>query len=170
MLTTSRNEVGKMTINKEKFDLVNLISTFEASLNVLAKRTNSKIKIDFKVKELPIESDRTKISEVIYNFVDNAVKYGPEGQTIGINLSLTDDNYARIEVVGAGQGIPKEKQKKLFLKFSQLEPSLSRSQDGMGLGLYICKQNVESLGGQIGVISEVNQGATFYFTLPLISK
>lgn len=170
MLTTSRNEVGKMIINKEKFDLVNLISTFEASLNVLAKKTNSKIKIDFKVKELPIESDKTKISEVIYNFVDNAVKYGPEGQTISVNLSVTDDNYARIEVVGAGQGISKDKQKKLFLKFSQLEPSLSRSQDGMGLGLYICKQNVESLGGQIGVISEVNQGATFYFTLPLISK
>lgn len=170
MLTTSRNEVGKMTINKEKFDLVNLISTFEASLNVLAKKTNSKIKMNFQVKELPIESDKTKISEVIYNFVDNAVKYGPEGQTIGVNLFLTDDNYARIEIVGAGRGISKEKQKKLFLKFSQLEPSLSRSQDGMGLGLYICKQNVESLGGQIGVISEVNQGATFYFTLPLTSK
>lgn len=170
MLTTSRNEVGKMTINKEKFDLVNLISTFEASLNVLAKKTNSKVKMNFQVKELPIESDKTKISEVIYNFVDNAVKYGPEGQTIGVNLFLTDNNYARIEIVGAGQGISKEKQKKLFLKFSQLEPSLSRSQDGMGLGLYICKQNVESLGGQIGVISEVDQGATFYFTLPLISK
>jgi len=98
----------------------------------------------------------------------NAVKYGPPNQTIGVNLFLVDSKFVRIEVKGAGQGITKELQKKLFLKFSQLEPSLSRSQDGMGLGLYICKQNIENLGGQIGVESELNQGATFYFTLPLI--
>ena len=81
-----------------------------------------------------------------------------------------DEKNIKVEVSGAGQGIPKEMQNKLFMKFSQLEPSLSRSQDGMGLGLYICKQNIENLGGKVGVESKINQGATFYFTLPIPDK
>lgn len=167
MLTANRNEIGKIAVVKEKFNLVDLVQSLATPLNMLAKRTESQIKFNLQDKEVIIESDKAKISQVIYNFVDNAVKYGPKEQTIGLNLFLTDNNFVRIEVSGAGTGISKERQKKLFLKFSQLEPSLSRSQDGMGLGLYICKQNVEKLGGQIGVISEENKGATFYFTLPL---
>ena len=168
MLTASRNEIGKASAVKEKFDLVDLVSSLKISLEMLAKRTDSKIKFDLRAKEIKIESDKAKISQVIYNFVDNAVKYGPKNQVININLFLLDSKFVRIEVRGDGQGVPKEMQKKLFMKFSQLEPSLSRSQDGMGLGLYICKQNVENLGGQIGVESELNKGATFYFTLSLI--
>lgn len=170
MLTTSRNEVGKMAVVNEKFDFVKLVNSFETSLTMLTKRTDSHIKLNLPKEEIILDSDKSKISEVIYNFVDNAVKYGPVGQTINVNLFKVDDKLLKVEVIGAGQGISKEKQEKLFLKFSQLEPSLSRSQDGMGLGLYICKQNIESLGGQIGVISEVGKGATFYFTLPLTSK
>jgi len=167
MLTANRNEIGKIAVVKEKFNLVDLVNSLATPLNMLAKRTESQLKFNLPDKEMIIESDKAKISQVIYNFVDNAVKYGPKEQIIGLNLFLTDNNFAKIEVSGAGAGISKERQKKLFLKFSQLEPSLSRSQDGMGLGLYICKQNVEKLGGQIGVISEENKGATFYFTLPL---
>ncbi len=167
MLTANRNEIGKVSAVKEKFDLIELIGSLQTSLGMLAERSESKINFELAVEKLPIESDREKISQVIYNFVDNAVKYGPKGQTIALKLGLPDKRTVRVEVTGAGQGIPKEKQKKLFMKFSQLEPSLSRSQDGMGLGLYICKQNIDNLGGKIGVISEIGQGATFYFTLPL---
>lgn len=167
MLTASRNEIGQSLVTKEKFDLVSLVTSLKTSLSMLTKRTNSQINFDMRVKELSITSDKEKISQVIYNFVDNAVKYGTTGQTIHLNLFLTDDKFVKIEVIGDGQGIQKEMQKKLFVKFSQLEPTLSRSQDGMGLGLYICKQNVENLGGQIGVESSPGKGATFYFTLPL---
>ncbi|MFA5771078.1 MAG: ATP-binding protein [Patescibacteria group bacterium] len=167
MLTASRNEIGNQTITKEKFNLADLIMSLQTSLEILVKRTDSKIKFNIQTTKIDIESDKIKISQIIYNFVDNAVKYGPNNQTIDINLFLTDDKFARVEVRGDGKGIPKLMQKKLFMKFSQLEPSLSRSQDGMGLGLYICKQNIESLGGHIGVESEENKGATFYFTIPL---
>lgn len=167
MLTASRNEVGKVSVFKEKFDLVELVLSLETSLSMLAKRTNSKIKFNVKIKNLPLESDKAKISQVIYNFVDNAVKYGTDSQVIEVNMFLPDKKNVRVEVKGNGQGISKEKQKKLFIKFSQLEPSLSRSQDGMGLGLYICKQNIDNLGGEIGVESEIDKGATFFFTLPL---
>jgi len=168
MLTASRNEVGQVTVNIEKFVFDEWILAMGTSLNILAKRSESKVVFDIQAKGLNMASDKIKISQVIYNFVDNAVKYGPKNQTISIAVTQPDEKTVRLAVTGAGQGIPKDKQKSLFLKFSQLEPSLSRSQDGMGLGLYICKQSIESLGGQIGVISEVGQGATFFFTLPLI--
>jgi PAS domain S-box-containing protein len=169
MLAANRNEVSKLYVDKETFDLISLVSSLKTPLGMLAKRTNSKIKFDLRVKKLIIESDKNKISQVLYNFIDNAVKYGPENQIISVNVFLLDNNFVKLEVSGLGAGISEEMQKKLFIKFSQLEPSLSRSQEGMGLGLYICKQNIESLGGQIGVVSKINEGATFYFTLPLNS-
>ncbi len=170
MLTASRNEIGKTGVSIEKLVFDELIASMETSLGILAKRSESKVAFDIQAKGINMEGDKLKISQVVYNFVDNAVKYGPKNQTITVLVTKPDAETVRLAVTGAGQGISKEKQKSLFLKFSQLEPSLSRSQDGMGLGLYICKQNIESLGGQIGVISELGQGATFFFTLPLTQK
>jgi signal transduction histidine kinase/HAMP domain-containing protein len=170
MLTSSRNEIGRASVVKEKFNLSELLLSLTTSLKILADRSKSQVAFEIEDNNLEIESDKDKISQVIYNLVDNAVKYGPEGQTIKINLIKPDNKFVKISVTGAGVGISKENQKKIFLKFSQLEPSLSRSQDGMGLGLYICKQNIENLGGKIGVISAPGEGATFYFTLPIIAK
>ncbi|MFA6194782.1 MAG: ATP-binding protein [Patescibacteria group bacterium] len=168
MLTASRNEIGKTAVTLEKLVFDELVLSMETSLGVLAKRSDSKVAFDIQAKGIKMTGDKLKISQVVYNFVDNAVKYGPKNQTITVAVAKPDADTVRLAVTGAGQGISKEKQKSLFLKFSQLEPSLSRSQDGMGLGLYICKQNIESLGGRIGVISELGQGATFFFTLPLV--
>jgi PAS domain S-box-containing protein len=171
MLTVSRNELGQATMIKEKLDLAELLLSLETSLLVLAQRTGSRISISVPAGEkFNLVSDKAKISQVLYNLVDNAVKYGPKGQTVAIALSRLDAKFAKVEVHGAGPGITPADQKRLFLKFSQLEPSLSRSQDGMGLGLYICKQNVENLGGKIGIVTAPGQGTTFHFTLPLSGK
>ncbi|MFA5109165.1 MAG: ATP-binding protein [Patescibacteria group bacterium] len=172
MLKTIKNESGqnsRLEVVKKKFNLSELVSSLGTPLNIMAKRTNSQVAVTVAVPGINIESDQEKISQVIYNFVDNAIKYGPNSQTIRVTLDKADDKFVKIEVSNDGPGIPEEKQKKLFLKFSQLEPSLSRSQDGIGLGLYICKQSVESLGGKIGVNSQPGKGVTFYFTLPLES-
>ena len=167
MLTANRDEVGKPVLAMEKFVFDEFVLALETSLNVMTKRSESKIAFDIQAKGINITSDKSKISQVIYNFIDNAVKYGPKEQTITISITKPDEKTVKLAVKSAGPGIPKEKQKKLFLKFSQLEPSLSRSQDGIGLGLYICKQNIDNLGGQIGVDSELGQGTTFFFILPL---
>jgi signal transduction histidine kinase len=168
MLSATRNEKGKMAVSKTYFNIDDLALSMSTSLSVLAKRTASKIAVEIKDKGVSVNSDKEKIQEVISNFVDNAVKYGTNGQTIRVVVSKPDKEHVKVEVIGAGQGISEEMQKKLFLKFSQLEPSLSRSQDGMGLGLYICKQVIDSLDGEIGVVSQLGQGATFYFILPLV--
>lgn len=167
MLTVSRNELGKTIVNKETINLQEFSESIRTSLEMLTKRSNSNLIIQNNANGISLVSDREKISQVLYNFVDNAVKYGPKNQDIQMTIDLVAPDKVRMSVKGDGQGIDKAMQKKLFLKFSQLEPSLSRSQDGMGLGLYICKQNIEALGGEIGVESEVGHGANFFFTLPL---
>lgn len=171
MLTTIKKEDGGHPGRpKEKFNLKGLVLSLETSLSMLAKRTESKINFNIQADEAYVNTEKEAIAQIIYNFVDNAVKYGPNGQTIVITLSRPDKKFAKVAVADSGPGISPEMQKKLFLKFSQLEPSLSRSQEGIGLGLFICKQNIEELGGQIGVESKPGHGATFYFTLPLESS
>jgi PAS domain S-box-containing protein len=167
MLSVSRNELGKTIINKEAISLKEFSESIKTSLEMLTKRSDSNLIIKNNTDNITLISDREKISQVLYNFVDNAVKYGPKNQNIQMTIDLIAKDKVKMSVKGEGQGIDKAMQKKLFLKFSQLEPSLSRSQDGIGLGLYICKQSIEALGGEIGVESEAGQGATFFFTLPL---
>ena len=111
MLTASRNEVGKAAVNIEKFVFDELILSMETSLGVLAKRSDSKVAFDIQAKNINMESDKLKISQVVYNFVDNAVKYGPKNQTIQVSVVKPDENTVRLAVTGAGQGISKEKQK-----------------------------------------------------------
>jgi len=167
MLTVTRFESGRETVYLEQFNLPAFVSSSLPNLNIIAKEKKSRIVFETEKKSIVIRSDKEKISQVIYNFVDNAVKYGPEGQTITISVIKPERDWVKVEVTDQGEGIPEDLQKRLFTKFSQLEPSLSRSQEGTGLGLYICKLIVDSLGGKIGVESELGKGSTFYFILPI---
>ncbi len=170
MLSSTRSELNQPMLTLIEFNLAELILSLKTSLQVLADRTESSIVFDFQVKDAVLKSDKDKITQVIYNLVDNAVKYGAKEQKITITLSQSEPDMVQVAVTDEGRGISDEDQKKMFLKFSQMEPSLSRSQEGMGLGLYICKQNIENLGGKIGLASKLNQGSTFYFTLPVVKN
>lgn len=171
ILTITRYESGKEVIHPEPIALTAFISSLLPGLSILTKDKKVTIATNLKEESLQIESDKEMISEVIINFVDNSIKYGPENQTITVSAygidSGIDKGMVRIEVADQGPGIPPDSVNKLFNKFSQLEPSLSRSQEGTGLGLYICKLIVEKLGGRIGVESEVGKGSKFFFNLPL---
>ena len=73
----------------------------------------------------------------------------------------------KVEVIDEGQGIKEEDRPKLFEKFFRIDSSFTRSQEGIGLGLYLCKQNIQLLGCEINVTNVAGGGADFYFTLPL---
>ncbi len=170
ILTVTRFESGKEIVQFEPIDLTVFIPMLLPSLKVLAKKKKSRIVTKLEKKNIVVRSDKEKISQVIYNFVDNAVKYGPEGQTITVSITKPEKGQVKIAVIDQGPGISPGLQKRLFTKFSQLEPSLTRSQEGTGLGLYICKLIVDKLGGKIGVKSLLGKGSTFYFTLPIRKK
>jgi signal transduction histidine kinase len=111
-------------------------------------------------------ADPEKLKQVLVNLVDNAVKYSPDGGAIEVRVER-DDGGARFDVHDEGLGIPLEEQARIFEKFHRLDPNVTRGVGGTGLGLYICKQLVEGMGGRIWVDSELGRGSTFAFTLPL---
>jgi len=167
ILRVTRFESDREIIFNEKINLKKVIFSFLPSLEVMANKKDVKIVIDIKDKNINLISDKEKISEVIYNLVDNAIKYGPGNQPITIAIHKPKKELVKIEVKDRGPGISPESQKKIFDKFVQLEPFLIRSRDGTGLGLYICKLIVNSLGGKIGVKSVLGKGSNFFFTLPI---
>jgi signal transduction histidine kinase len=106
-----------------------------------------------------------RIGQVILNLVANAIKFTKPGGKISISLSKRGSDVL-VEVKDNGVGISPQHIPKLFDKFYQVDPSLTRTHGGAGLGLAISKAIVEAHGGRIGVKSELNMGSSFWFTLP----
>ena len=169
ILTVTRFETGKPKLKQENFYIGKFLKSLLPTLELLAQRNESAIDLDIK-NNIQIKSDKDKIAEVVYNLVENAVKYGQEKQIITVRASKMDKNRIKIEVIDQGEGISKEMKEKIFVKFGQLENYLKRTQEGIGLGLYICKVVVKKLGGQIKAKNTPEQGANFYFTLPIKGK
>jgi signal transduction histidine kinase len=122
------------------------------------------------------------MTQVITNLLSNALKFTPENGKITVRASVID-NGITVAVSDTGIGIPKDKQNQLFMKFSQITrptadyasrnqsaPTLGPVPAGTGLGLYITKGIVEAHGGTVSVESEINQGTTISFTIPITDK
>lgn len=169
MLIVAKNEQGKNKANLETLVLEDYINSLKTPITKLADIKQVSVEYELHNPQAKFISDRDLLSQILFNFVDNAIKYGPEKQKITIASSQTN-NFLQLSVTDQGPGIAKEKQKKLFEKFYQLDSSPTRTQDGIGLGLFICKQNSEILNGQIGLKSEPGYGSTFYVKLPLKNK
>ncbi|MNT69979.1 Alkaline phosphatase synthesis sensor protein PhoR [compost metagenome] len=107
--------------------------------------------------------DAQRIERVLMNLLTNAMKFTPVGGTITVRARHAE-NRLLCEVSDTGIGIAPEDVPKLFQRFSQLEAGMARG--GTGLGLSISKAFIEALEGQIGVVSDLGQGSTFWFTLP----
>lgn len=106
--------------------------------------------------------DVDRVFRVLFNIVDNAVRYSPDGSIITLTVSA-DDTDVRFAVTDTGPGIPPEDQASIFEIFPHIQGHKPR---GAGVGLAYCKLAIEAHGGQIGVQSEVGHGSTFYFTIP----
>jgi PAS domain S-box-containing protein len=111
--------------------------------------------------------DPTRITEVMQNIIDNAVKYTPQGS---ITVRLTGDaSVVQIQVSDTGMGIPSEDIPHLFQKFYRVDNTATRTIGGNGLGLFICKKIVELYNGRIWVESQLGKGSTFYINLPRLT-
>jgi PAS domain S-box-containing protein len=166
ILTVTRFENGKHFKQNNSFDLVKAMNDFKPDLEFLVSSRNLKIEFDIPNKEAIVFAEKDRLLEVVYNFIDNALKYGGDTKVIKLNVFLSKKEV-RVEVVDQGDGIEEAGLKNIFLKFSQLENPLQRRQEGIGLGLYICRLIIESYQGKIGVDSVLKKGSTFYFTLPI---
>lgn len=110
-------------------------------------------------------ADEEKIDQVLVNLVNNAVKYASASKEIVIDIQKVNDEV-KLCVIDKGPGISKENLSKLFNRYFRVNKSGSTS-SGLGLGLYISSEIVKRHGGQMGVESELGEGSTFWFTVPL---
>ncbi len=114
-----------------------------------------------------LTADEDKVRRVLVNLLGNAVKFTPHGGTITVSARMDGDARVLFAVSDTGEGIPQEAFGKIFEKFGQVEDRKAGRKSSTGLGLTFCKMAVEAHGGRIWVESELHQGSTFYFTLPV---
>ena len=168
MLDLSRIDLGTLKFNIITFDVAELLEEIKIQLEQKAKAKKLKIEIN-KDKNLPkMNSDREKLEQILINLVSNATKYTEKG-TITVEAHKQGKNI-QFSVADTGMGIPKKEFSKIFERFYQVGYSHGRKTTGAGLGLSICREFVELMGGKIWLTSKVGKGTTFYFTLPIKLK
>jgi signal transduction histidine kinase len=168
VLDLSRVDLGTMKFTIEDVNVCEIAEEVEAELTEKAKSKGLYLKFNLK-KGLPaIQTDKERLKQILINLVDNSIKYSEKGGTT-VEVDKDGDSL-KFSMADRGIGIPKERQPKMFTRFYQVENPLTRKVGGSGLGLSICKEFVEALGGRIWFESHVGKGTTFYFTLPIKSK
>jgi signal transduction histidine kinase len=166
LLDISMIEAGEMRLSLGSLNLVSMagsmVSAFEAT--EIAQRVTLNLDYDAGLDGNWF-GDGKRIRQVLSNLVNNAVKFTGEGE---VTVSMRDQGAkVRFEVRDNGPGIPEDKLQAIFDRFQQVEEHESRRHGGVGIGLNICRQLVTAMRGSIGVESELGNGATFWFEIPL---
>jgi signal transduction histidine kinase len=171
ILDLSKMDAGKLRLERVMFDLHELVLEVISLQQPHAKEKGLQLVMDY-ASDLPqhFYGDPVRIRQILSNLVSNAVKFTENGH-IQVLLKASSTTDARegilVKVEDTGIGIPKEKHVLLFEKFSQTDSSTTRRYGGTGLGLAISKQLALQMGGTIGFESQVGQGSSFWFCLPL---
>ena len=164
ILLANQLDAGRLDLFIEPFDPVDLLERVVESART---RAPAGVSIAVRVPDSvsAVGADRDKVRQVLVNLVENAVKYSPEGGTIEVGITPCAASV-QFFVRDEGLGIPPDEQARIFEKFYRLDPGMTRGVGGTGLGLYICRELVERMGGRISVESVAGAGSTFSFDLP----
>ena len=117
-------------------------------------------------EDLVVRADADRIQQVLFNLVDNAIKYGRAEGRVWIKARVASERMIEVSVCDNGPGIPPDSIDRVFERFYRVDKARSREQGGTGLGLSIVKHIVQSHGGEVWAESQLEQGTTFFFTLP----
>lgn len=172
ILDVSKIESGSLDLRQECFNLKDVITNNLDDTIVLRNNLSNNInertsvRVYYQPQDSFVEGDKDRISQVVYNLLNNAFKFSKDGSNITVN-SKVEDSKIVVSVKDTGQGIDPEILPKLFSKFE------AKSYSGSGLGLYICKNIIEAHGGKMWAqnnnIINGESGATFYFSLPVLN-
>ena len=170
ILDLARIEAGKMELNFEEVHIGEMVTSVLSTAKGLVKEKPIQL-IQRIPSDMPtVRGDTMRVRQILLNLISNASKFTDEG-TITVEASVqkgpAGKMEALIQVIDSGPGISLEDQEKLFKAFSQVDGSATRKSGGSGLGLSICANLVQLHGGRISVSSEVGEGSSFWFTLPL---
>ena len=166
LLEVARSEAGRIEVKVETIDLAEQVNTVLKQLKVLSDKKSIKMIYNPQPNLPKVLAGSDKIKEVIKNLVDNAIKYTLGTGDITVEHEIKGKSLIT-HIKDSGLGISKEHQKKLFEKFYRIKTDETEKIKGTGLGLWIIKQLIERMNGNIWVVSEKGKGSTFSFSLPI---
>ncbi len=170
-LEVSRLEQGRIEIKKEQFAATDIVDKVVRDLKEMIEKKGIHLQYTPPTSPMPLVfADKNRIEQILVNLVGNAIKFTKEGS---ITLAVAQEGaFIKLRVTDTGLGISEKNQSLLFRKFQQAgEQMLARDvSQSTGLGLYICRLILNTMGGEIGLEkSELGKGSTFYFTVPVVS-
>jgi sensor domain CHASE-containing protein/signal transduction histidine kinase len=166
ILDLSKVEAGKLELDYKEFELATRLNMIQNLLSPIGDRKNVKIEVDLDSELTSIRADEDWFVQIMFNLVDNAIKFSYENSLVKIGARKKGD-MVEITVKDTGIGIKAEDQNKLFKPFSQVDSFFSKKYQGTGLGLSLVKQIVHLHGGYVWFKSNPGDGSTFAFTIPI---
>lgn len=162
----SKLEIGEMNLEKEDFDIVEVIQNVFDLLEIKASKKNINLIFDQEYKAgVMVHADKEKIQQVVSNLLVNSIKYGLEGGVTEVSIENLIRNKVIVRITDNGEGIPESHIPRIFERFYRVDKSGSRKEGGSGLGLSIVKHIIEAHGEKIFVESKEDVGSEFSFTL-----
>ena len=169
LLTLNNLNTKGMLLDRGDFDINSVIRSTAASFEGTCRKKNISIELILTGEEMFVNADMGKIQQVLYNLIDNAIKFSHHDSVITIETSLKK-NKLFVSVKDTGIGIPKDDQKLIWDRFYKSDLSRGRDKKGTGLGLSIVKEIINSHGENINVISTEGVGSEFIFSLSLSAE
>lgn len=165
LLDLAKVEAGRITISPAWFEMVDLFSALRGMFKPILASTDVSLIFEEPRGIPPIFTDDRKLSQILRNFISNALKFTPQGE-VRVTATLVDGDWIRFAVADTGIGIPPEHLKGLFQDYAQVDSSLQKRLRGTGLGLSLSKKLALVLGGDVSVTSQVGRGSTFSVVIP----
>ncbi|MPN18441.1 Sensor histidine kinase ResE [bioreactor metagenome] len=162
MVKMSRLETGVITLSVSPAPIYNTVGLALAGIVLSAEEKNIEVAVDC-APTLVVPHDKKWTEEALFNLLDNAVKYTPPGGKISVTVERWE-MATKIDITDTGKGIPEQDIAQIFKRFYREDDV--RDVDGVGIGLYLCREIISKQGGYIQVKSEVGKGSTFSVFLP----
>jgi two-component system sensor histidine kinase/response regulator len=168
LLKWTKNQIGRLNICLQYFDIVNVVYGLKELYTLMAHNKNIQIQITEDSPSIEIISDPDLVKTIIRNFISNALKFSYSGGRVQIHISNLE-NHIQVKVEDFGSGIAEDKKQNLLSdKETGYTSYGTNNEEGSGLGLSLCKEFTEKLGGEIWFESELEKGSSFYMKIPKI--
>lgn len=166
IIQISKIDDPESELNLEYYDYIGIVDHICTMFYQMAATRNIALKVKLPEKPLVVNIDIIRIEEILTNLIQNALKYTEADGSVTVTVS-TNGHWVQTEISDTGAGIPQDRLDKVFERLYQADEVLSKRHGGIGVGLYLCKRNVERHGGTINVHSVVGKGSSFQFKLPI---
>jgi len=166
LLDLAKVEAGRITISPEWFEMVDLFAALRGMFKPIVATTSVSLYFDEPKDDIKLFTDDKKLSQILRNFISNALKFTPIGE-VRVAARMIDSDTVEFAVTDTGIGIAAELLPTLFADFVQIDVRLQKRLRGTGLGLSLARKFAELLGGRVSVESELGKGSRFSVVLPV---